>query len=123
LEQCWGSLTFWCGSGSESLDPHLWIMNPDPDPTPGPTTFFNDFKDLTKKFSYFFLITYPQVQSSFVFKINFLIFNFYILFVCSTRLWETGAGPGSIPLTSGSGSRRPKNMRIWIPNTALEPEF
>ncbi len=49
-----------------------------PDPTPGPTTFFNDFKDLKKK--YFFLITYPQVQSSVVFKINFLFFYFFILF-------------------------------------------
>ncbi len=29
-----------------------------------------------------------------------------------------GSGSGSIPLTNGSGSRRPKNMRIrWIRNT------
>jgi hypothetical protein len=43
--QCWGSLTFWCGSGS--ADPHLWLM--DPDPTPDPTPFFRDFKDAKKK--------------------------------------------------------------------------
>jgi hypothetical protein len=31
----------------------------------------------------------------------------------------SGAGSGSIPLTSGSGSWRPKNMWIrWIRNTA-----
>jgi hypothetical protein len=34
----------------------------DPDPTPDPTPFF-DFKDAKKKkFSYFFLITYPQAH-------------------------------------------------------------
>jgi hypothetical protein len=54
--QCWGSLTFWCGPP----DPYLWLM--DPDPTPDPTPFFNDFKDVKKKISYFFLITYPQVH-------------------------------------------------------------
>ncbi len=43
-------------------DPYLWLMDPDPDPTPDPTTFFNDFKDLIKKFHIFFLITYPQVH-------------------------------------------------------------
>ena len=29
-EQCCGSMTFWCGSGSGSADPCLWIMDPDP---------------------------------------------------------------------------------------------
>jgi hypothetical protein len=43
FNQCWGSVTFWCGSGSP--DPFLWLMDPDPDPTPDPTTFFSDFKD------------------------------------------------------------------------------
>ncbi len=38
-------------------------LDKEPDPTPDPTTFFKDFKDLIiKKFSYFFLITYPQVH-------------------------------------------------------------
>jgi hypothetical protein len=35
----------------------------------------------------------------------------------------SGAGPGSVPLTNGSGSGRPKNMRILrfrIPNTGKE---
>ncbi len=30
--QCCGSMTFWCGSGSgsRSMDPCIWLMNPDP---------------------------------------------------------------------------------------------
>ncbi len=28
-------LTFWCGSGSGSSDPCLWLMDPDSDPVPG----------------------------------------------------------------------------------------
>ncbi len=42
-----GSVTFWCGSGSDTPDPYLWQMDPDPipDPTPDPTPYFIDFKD------------------------------------------------------------------------------
>ncbi len=40
--QCWGSVKFWCGSGSGSPDPYLWLI--DPDPTP----FFIDFNFLLK---------------------------------------------------------------------------
>ncbi len=48
--QCWGSMTFWCGSGFGSPDPYLWLMDPDP------TIFFIYFKDAKKIFfSYFFL--------------------------------------------------------------------
>ncbi len=32
--QCSGSMTFWCGSGSGSADPCLWLMDPDPDADP-----------------------------------------------------------------------------------------
>ncbi len=41
LEQCWGSVKFWCESESGSPDPYLWLMDPDPDTTP----FFVDFED------------------------------------------------------------------------------
>jgi hypothetical protein len=60
--QCWGSVTFWCGSGSGFPDPYLWLM--DPDPALEPTTFFNDLKDLIyeKKNFIFFLVIYPQVH-------------------------------------------------------------
>ncbi len=52
--QCWGSVTFWWGS--ESADPHLWLMDQ--------TLFFSDFKDVNKIYflPYFFLITYPQAH-------------------------------------------------------------
>ncbi len=39
--QCWGSMTFWCGSGS--ADPCLWLMDPDP------AIFFIDLQDANKK--------------------------------------------------------------------------
>ncbi len=59
--QWWGSVTFWCGSGS--ADSYFWLMNPDLDPTPYPTPFFSDFKDAKKNFVFiFFLITYPQAH-------------------------------------------------------------
>ncbi len=43
-----------------------------------------------------------------------------IISVCSTSLWEKGRSEsGSIPLTNGSGSGRPKNIRIRIPGTGF----
>ncbi len=27
FNQCWGYVTFWCGSGSGSSDPYLWLMD------------------------------------------------------------------------------------------------
>jgi hypothetical protein len=67
-------------------------MDPDPDPAP----LFSDFMDAKKIFI-------------------FLIF-------CEKREgFGAGFRSGSVPLTNGSGSGtwRPKNMRIqiWIPNT------
>ncbi len=32
--QCCGSMTFWCRSGSGSVDPCLWLLDPDPDSDP-----------------------------------------------------------------------------------------
>ncbi len=55
MYQCWESKTFWCGSGSKSPDPFLWLMDS--------TSFVSDIKEVKKKqFSYFFLITYPQAR-------------------------------------------------------------
>ncbi len=73
--QCWRSVSFMCGSGSESPDPYLWLMDPDPDraPTSDPTPFFNDFKDAKKWFfSYFFLQTCPQANHLQLKKLSFL---------------------------------------------------
>ncbi len=87
LRQCWGFVTFWCGSGSP--DPYLWLM--DPDPTPNPTPFFSDFKDANK-------------------IISFHIFSYNLISVRSIYLWEKGRfrsqirtcpDPGD-PKTSGS---------------------
>jgi hypothetical protein len=59
--QCWGSVTFWCGSGS--ADRYLWLANLAPDPT----IFFSDFKDANnKKF-----INIPSGTLSSVLKIKF----------------------------------------------------
>ncbi len=59
--QCWGYVTFLCGSGSP--DPYLRLMDsaPDPDTTPDPTPFFIDFKNV-KKNLFIFSITYPQLH-------------------------------------------------------------
>jgi hypothetical protein len=54
-----------------------------------------------------------------------LMLNFYfasiIFFQSAQHLTEKSEGSGakSVPLTNGSRSRRPKNMLILIPNTAL----
>ncbi len=38
-------MTFWCGSGSGSADPCLWLINPDP----VPSIFIIDLQDTNKK--------------------------------------------------------------------------
>ncbi len=117
--QCWGSVTFWCGSGSP--DPYLLLMDPDihQDPTPGPTPFFSDFKDAK---NWIFFIVF-----SFTVPSGILSSVLLALFQSAQHLYEKseGAGSGSIPLTngSGSGSGRPKNIRIRIPNTAQNDHF
>ncbi len=72
--QCWGSVTFWSGSGTPDL--YLWLMDSDPapdsDPTQDPTTFFNDIIDVKKKFI-FFLVTYPKVHHLQSKKLIFLL--------------------------------------------------
>ncbi len=55
LKQCWGSMTFWCGSGS--VDSCLWLMDPDSDPDtdadPDPSIFIIDLQDANKKLMFF----------------------------------------------------------------------
>jgi hypothetical protein len=45
VNQCSGTMTFWCGSGS--ADPCLWLMYPDP--VPDPAIFVIDLQDASKK--------------------------------------------------------------------------
>jgi hypothetical protein len=52
-----GICDIWCGYGSVLL-----TVDPDQDPTPDTIPFFSDFKDAKNVFSYFFLITYPQLH-------------------------------------------------------------
>jgi hypothetical protein len=106
-------------------------MDPDPVPdlylTPDPTHIFNDFKDVQK--NYFFLIFFlylPTGTSYSVLKIYFLL-QFFVKIIFCQALFQSaqdiyekregsgsGAGFGSrsAPLINGSGSGRPKNMRI-----------
>jgi hypothetical protein len=48
IPQCSGSMTFWGGSGSESPDPCLWLMDPDSDPDPAIFVSSLTFKMPTK---------------------------------------------------------------------------
>ncbi len=54
-------------------------------------------------------------------KHYFSLLNTFMRKCKDPYLWQMDPGPGSIPLISGSGSGRPKNMRIRIltPNTAF----
>ncbi len=74
LKQCWGSVTFRCGSGSA------------PDPTP----FFSDFK--VAKNSFFFIFFYNLPASTF-FSLKFFCLNFglkfYFASIISVRLADT----------------------------------
>ncbi len=45
--QCSGSMTCWCGSGSGTADPCLWLMAPDSEPDPA--IFVIDLQDANKK--------------------------------------------------------------------------
>jgi hypothetical protein len=81
--------------------------------------------------SYFFLITYPQAHYVQFFKIYFLqkcLLKTYFASIISVRSTpyekREGSGSGSVPLTNGFGSWRPKNtqiLRIRIANTS--PSF
>jgi hypothetical protein len=111
----------------ESADPCLWLMDPDqdsdsdPDPGSGSCYFITDLQDARKK-----LIFSTIFSAYYFFKLHLHHvsriksqkesqnsrnkgFSYYFCMMIE------GSGSGSIPLTSGSGSWRPKNMWIrWI---------
>ncbi len=63
-KQCCGSMTFWCGSGSGSADPSLWLMDPDPDPA----IFVVNLQDANKnkwKKKFFCLLLFEDTFTSF----------------------------------------------------------
>ncbi len=101
--QCWGSVAFWCGSGS--ADPYFWLMDPDPDPTADTIPFFSDHRNITGTFSLNFMLK---------FWVNIFCEHY---FSRSTHLWERkGKEPDpylllmdpdpGVPKTCGSGSYR-----------------
>ncbi len=101
LNQCWGSVTFWYGSGS--ADHYLWLMDL--------THFFSDFKDAKKKyFLNIFFYNLPIGTLSSVLKISIFFKNFILqaLFQFAQHLFEKREGSRSVPLTNGSDSGRPK---------------
>jgi hypothetical protein len=83
------------------------------DPDPDPAIFVIDLQDANKKLifntifsAYYFLKVHLHHFSKIKSQKGF---SYYICMVIE------GSGAGSIPLTSGSGSWRPKNMWIrWI---------
>jgi hypothetical protein len=83
-------------------------VDPDPDPTPDLTLIFSDFKDATKKLSYFFLITYPQARYLKSLKKFYSLLKFILqaLFQSGQHLnekWEGSGGPKTCR-SCGSGS-------------------
>ncbi len=116
-------MPFWGGSGSGYSDPCFWLMDPDPDHA----IFVIYLQHASKKLifntifsAYYFLKVHLRVHHFSKIKsqkesqnIRNKGFSYYFCMMIE------GSGSGSIPLTSGSGSWRPKNMWIrWIRNTA-----
>ncbi len=113
-QQCCGSKTFWYGSGSKSgsSDQCLWPVDLDP------AVLVLGLQDSYKKLFFFLFITF--------WRYIYIIFLRYKVIKKSENRRNQGSsyyfclmieGFGSVPLTNGSGSRRPKNIWIRIHNT------
>ena len=124
-------MTFWGGSGSGSADSCLWLMDPDPDPGSGScyfrhwpsrcrqkTNFFTQFFFLIRYFLKLHLHQFSKMKSqkeSQNSRNQGFSYYFCMMIEGSGYGSRAGSGSGSIPLTSGSGSWRPKNTWIrWI---------
>ncbi len=123
-------MPFWGGSGSGSADPCLWLMDPDSDPDSGSCYFRHWPSRCQQKTNFltqfFLLITFFKVHLHHLSKIKSQKESQNSRnqgFSCYFCMMIEGSGSGSIPLTSGSGSVKPKNMWIrWIRirNTAFK---
>ena len=92
-------MTFWCGSGSESPDSYLLLM--DPDPTP----FFSDFIFFSYKLPAGTLFSVLKIK----FFAKFVCQNFILQALCQSarHLYEKREDPdqgGPKTCASGSGS-------------------
>ncbi len=116
LPLCCGSVIFLDGTGS--ADPCLWPMDPDPDPVyfrPWPlrrqqkTIFFCLLPGTFWRYGHYIIFLRWKVPKKSQYSKN-QGFSYYFCLMIE--------GSGSVPLTNGSGSRRPKDIRIriWIPN-------
>ncbi len=128
--QCCGSMTFWGGSGSGSADPCLWLMDPDSDPDPESGSFYfrhwpsrcqQKTNFLTQFFlrmtfwSYIYIILQRKKFKKSHKIVGIKVFSYYFCMMIEGSGSGSRAGSGSIPLTSWSGSWRPKNTWIrWI---------
>jgi hypothetical protein len=128
FKQCSGSMTFWCGSGSGSADPCLWLFGSGS----GSSTFKMPAKKLFLN-TIFSACYFLKVHLHYFSKIKSQKesqnsrtqgFSYYFCMMIEGSGSGSRAGSGSIPLTSGSGSGRPKNTWIrWIRNNAFERKF
>ncbi len=125
-------MTFRGGSWSGSADPCLWLMDPDPDPRSRSWIRILLFSSLTFKmpaknkfFNTIFSVYYfVKLHLHHFSKIKSLKethnsrnqgFSDYFCMMIEGSGSRAGNRSGSIPLTSGSGSGRPKNRWIrWV---------
>jgi hypothetical protein len=77
---------------------------PGPDPTPDPTPFFNDFKDVKKKFSHIFSYNLTTGTLSLLFNFNFLP-NFVSKVYFVKHYFS--------PLNTFEGKRTDPRSQIW----------
>ncbi len=110
FDQCCGSMTFWGGSGSVSGSwIRILLFSSLTFKMPAKNLFFNTI---------FLLITFWKIKNkkeSQNRRNQSYSYYFCMMIEGSGSGSRAGSGSGSIPLTSGSGSRRPKNMWIqWI---------
>ncbi len=102
--QCSRSMTFWCGSGSGSILLFSSLTFKMPEKKLIFNTTFSACYFLKVHIHYFSKIKSQKVSQN----SRTQYFSYYFCMI-------EGSGYGSKPLTSGSGSGRPKNTRIrWI---------
>ncbi len=109
--QCCWSVTFWYGSGSRSMDPYLWLTEPDPKPAIVVSDLQGKKKfDICLLFTYFFEVTFTSFSKK---KKTHKKSKNRRSQGFSYYFWLMIEGSGSVPLTNGSG--RPQNKRVlWI---------